>query len=110
MEEFADPVPAAETRTAQRTQTKRRKRIIIGSVIAGLVVVGVLAWQNHEASYPLVAIWAYAGILVRYASSASLMNSHAAIAVTLGACIVVFVAMTVMVFSKRMRSKGKSEE
>ncbi|KFI74017.1 serine-threonine protein kinase [Bifidobacterium minimum] len=42
MEEFADPVPAAETRTAQRTQTKRRKRIIIGSVIAGLVVVALI--------------------------------------------------------------------
>ena len=79
-------------------------------LVVGLVVVAVLVWLNREVSYPLVAIWAYVGILVRYASSPSLMNSHAAIAVTLGACIVVFVAMTVMVFSKRMRSKGKSEE
>jgi len=79
-------------------------------LVVGLVVVAILAWPNREASYPLVAIWAYVGILVRYASSASLMDSHAAIAVTLGACIVALVIMVVMVFSKRMRSKRKIEE
>ena len=74
-------------------------------LIMGLVVVAVLARANLEVAYPLVAIWAYVGILIHHVSLTGNMGPRAAIVVTLGVCIAVFVAIAVAVHFKQMHAK-----